>query len=172
MLLKEISGTSKLRDATLCFLIKENESGIAKVCLAMKKRGFGQNRWNGVGGKVGDKISETIEEAAMRETREEICVEIRRLDKVAELGFVFPHNHAWNQLVHVFLVRKWKGKPRESDEMRPQWFSVSKIPYDSMWVDDSCWLPRVLAGELVKAMFVFKEGDIIIEQVVKRVDTF
>ena len=42
----------KLRDATLVFLIKRSQGKILEICLAMKKRGFGMNRWNGVGGKV------------------------------------------------------------------------------------------------------------------------
>jgi hypothetical protein len=34
------------KQATLLFLIKDQ-----KILLAMKKRGFGKGRWNGVGGK-------------------------------------------------------------------------------------------------------------------------
>ena len=49
-------------------LIKENQGG-KELLLAMKKRGFGAGKWNGVGGKIdpakGDK---NIIEAAMRET--------------------------------------------------------------------------------------------------------
>ncbi len=41
-----------MRDCTLLFLIKKNDGVITDVCLAMKKRGFGAGRWNGVGGKV------------------------------------------------------------------------------------------------------------------------
>ena len=37
----------KLRQATICLLRKNDE-----VLLAMKKRGFGVGKWNGVGGKV------------------------------------------------------------------------------------------------------------------------
>lgn len=56
-----------LRIATLLFLVKDDE-----ILLAMKKRGFGKDRYNGVGGKVDD--GESIEAAAARETIEEIGV--------------------------------------------------------------------------------------------------
>ncbi|MBI2030953.1 NUDIX domain-containing protein, partial [Candidatus Kaiserbacteria bacterium] len=54
-----------MKQTTLCFLV-----GYDRMCLAMKKRGFGTGKWNGVGGKVHD--GETIEQAAVREVHEEI----------------------------------------------------------------------------------------------------
>jgi 8-oxo-dGTP diphosphatase len=43
----------------------------------------------------------------------------------------------------------------ESEEMIPEWFPVSGIPYDEMWQDGPHWLPRVLAGDRLCARFVF-----------------
>jgi len=158
---------TKLRDATLVFLIKKSNNKITDICLAMKKRGFGVNRFNGAGGKV-EVNKETVEEAAIRETREEIGVTVDKLNKVAELSFYFPHNPAWDQMVHVYFVEKWEGEPTESEEMRPKWFSAESLPYSDMWPDDIFWLPWVLEGNLVKATFKFGEKDIILE---KNVDT-
>lgn len=149
----------KLRDATLLFLIRRSQGRVAEICLAMKKRGFGVNRWNGVGGKI--KGDETIEEAAIRETKEEIGVEIKKMDKIAELSFYFPHNQLWNQLVHVYFSDEWKGEPIESEEMNPKWFSANGLPFTDMWPDDEFWVPHVLKGNLLKGMFKFAEGDVI-----------
>jgi 8-oxo-dGTP pyrophosphatase MutT (NUDIX family) len=55
------------RILTLCIIHKNS-----KILLGMKKRGFGAGFWNGFGGKV--KEGESIEEAAKRETKEEIGV--------------------------------------------------------------------------------------------------
>lgn len=160
----------KLRDATLVFLIKKNQGKITDICLAMKKRGFGVGRWNGVGGKVGDKQIETVIEAAKREAVEEIGICAKELKKVAELAFYFPHNPAWDQLVHAYFALEWEGEPSESDEMKPEWFSVPKIPYRKMWPDDEFWLPEVLRGNLLKAAFKFGENDVILEKQINKVN--
>ncbi len=56
-----------MKDTTLLFLISRSQNGIDKICLAMKKRGFGVNRWNGAGGKV--EMNESIENGAKRSKR-------------------------------------------------------------------------------------------------------
>lgn len=152
----------KLRDATLVFLVKKSQGEITHICLAMKKRGFGMNRWNGVGGKVEE--NETVDEAAKRETKEEIGVEVKALNKIAELSFFFPHNPLWNQMVHVYFSEDWEGKPIESEEMNPKWFVSADIPFHAMWPDDIYWMPEVLKGNLLRAMFRFGEGDVVLEK--------
>lgn len=151
---------NKLRNATLVFLVKKSQGEITDICFAMKKRGFGMNRWNGVGGKVDDQ-KETVEDAAKREAKEEIGISANELNKVAELSFYFPHNPAWDQMVHVYFAESWDGEPKESDEMNPKWFSLNDIPFQDMWPDDIFWLPEVVKGNLLKAMFKFGENDII-----------
>lgn len=159
--IKQIVGVPA-KKATLVFLIKNDE-----VLLAMKKRGFGEGRWNGSGGKVHD--GETIEEAAKREVKEEIGVSINNLNKVATLNFYFSEEPEWDQQVIVYLAKDWKGEPVESEEMKPKWFKIDKIPYDQMWSDDSYWIPQVLSGKKVKADFLFDNNQQMIDKVVRNV---
>ncbi len=142
---------SSVQQATLCFLIKKD-----KILLAMKKRGFGKDKWNGLGGKVDD--GEKIEEAVVRESKEEVGIKPVKFKKVAVLHFYFPaipKEEGWDQDVHVHFCDDWEDEPFESDEMRPEWFSIKSIPYDEMWDDDELWLPRVLKGEKIEAWFAF-----------------
>lgn len=162
--LKEIKEklTYPLRQATLVFLMKDDE-----ILLAMKKRGFGVDRWNGSGGKR--KEDETIKKAAIREVQEEIGVQIINPKQVAILNFFFSNKEDWNQQVIVYTVNKWKGEPTESEEMKPQWFKINKLPYKNMWDDDKYWLPLVLKGKSVEADFLFNENQKMIDKEIKEI---
>ena len=118
-----------------------------------------------MGGKVND--GEGVISAAKRETKEEIGVEVKSIEKVAELDFYFSHNPDWNQKVIVFEVREWEGEPKEGEEMNPSWYGLDEIPYDSMWVDDILWLPKVLEGKKLNAGFLFNEKEEIVDYMLK-----
>lgn len=153
-----------MRDTTLCFLQRKN-----KLLLGMKKRGFAEGKWNGFGGKLLE--GETILQAVIRELEEECGVktEEQHAEKRAELSFRFPHKPEWDQKVHVFIFKKWENKPQETEEMLPQWFDLSKLPFDKMWSDDPYWLPRILHGEILCSDFTFAEdGETIKEFKLKR----
>jgi len=145
--------------ASLLFLVREGE-----ILLAMKKRGFGKGRWNGVGGKP--EGGESIEDTAIRECQEEISVTPMQLQHVANLTFKMHESDKYYKELNadVFVSRQWKGEPTETDEMAPKWFKLDEIPYDSMWADDIFWLPEVLKGNFVTATFHFDENDQVINQ--------
>jgi len=149
-----------MKQATLCFLIKGNK----EILLAFKKKGFGAGKWNGVGGKLDfNKRDKNIFDTAIREMKEEIGVKIKDMERVAILNFHYSYltNSEKEWPVHVFLVKDWEGEPKESEEMKPKWFKIKKIPFNKMWPDDKFWLPKILKGEKLKAKFNFKPGELI-----------
>ncbi len=141
---------------TLCYLLKD-EPGGGRVLLALKKRGLGTGRWNGVGGKA--EPGEEPRAAAAREAAEEIRVRIDAdgLAEAAFLKFRWRGRSERDQDCHVFTARTWSGEPVESDEVRPAWYDVRRLPFETMWPDDRHWLPLVLAGKRIKGEFWFDE---------------
>ena len=159
-----------MRDATLVFLLRGNPG--SEILLGLKKSGLGEGKWNGFGGKVED--GETIERAAARELREECGIEVDAADlrPVARIEFYFPHKPEWDQVVHAFIAKEWRGEPKESREMMPRWFATNAIPYDTMWADDRHWLPLALQGRRVNATFTFKEDNETVDAAeIKLLDT-
>lgn len=150
---------------TLLFLRKDDQ-----ILLAMKKRGFGANRFNGVGGKLDP--DETIEQALVRECEEEIEVTPTKYYKVAEHDFIGKNKDgsSWQMYVHAYICDEWKGQPIETEEMAPKWFNIKDIPYKNMWQDDKYWLPQVLEGKKVFCIFTFDENDNMLTHDVKEVE--
>lgn len=141
---------------TLAYLLKDDA-----LCLAMKKRGFGEGNWNGYGGKLEE--GETILAGAVREIKEESGVTVAKqdLEKVAVVDFIFKDGKHLE--VHTFFVRTWVNDPAETEEMKPAWFAFSDIPYEKMWADDIHWLPRALNGEKLVGTVWFTEDGASIE---------
>lgn len=112
--------------------------------------------WNGFGGKPNP--SEAIEEAARREVKEEAKVIVERLEKVAEIEFILRAEQM-QVTMQVFFATGWENEPEETEEMRPEWFEMDKIPYEQMWQADRDWLPIIFSGKKIKAKYTYeKEG--------------
>ncbi|ETI48688.1 hypothetical protein F442_07367 [Phytophthora nicotianae P10297] len=139
---------------TLAFIVRD-DMGSQQVLLGMKKRGFGMGKWNGFGGKV--EVSDaSIAAAAAREIEEEANVSVKAEHLQPRGVLLFSFEEAKEVMeVHVFLTQQFSGEPSESDEMKPQWYDITDIPFKSMWADDHFWLPHVLSGKSVQGHFHF-----------------
>lgn len=144
-------------EATLCFPLRDvdSENG-AEVLLIEKRRGLGEGWYNGPGGKLED--GESPSECAVRETREEVGLEVDPdgLEKAGELTFLL--DGADHTFCHVYRTRSFTGEPTPSAEARPEWVPVDEVPYEQMWEDDRLWLPGILEGKTVVGEFRFEGG--------------
>ncbi|CAN0202564.1 oxidized purine nucleoside triphosphate hydrolase [Lethenteron reissneri] len=131
-----------------------------RVLLGMKKRGFGAGRWNGFGGKV--QPGESVREAAKRELWEECSITAQELIEAGTLTFEFVGEPELME-VHVFRADAFTGEPSESDEMRPQWFDLDKVPFSEMWPDDHLWFPMLLKKQKFSGFFRFQGMNTILE---------
>ncbi|OGY54348.1 MAG: hypothetical protein A3B15_02285 [Candidatus Buchananbacteria bacterium RIFCSPLOWO2_01_FULL_45_31] len=142
---------------TLCYILNDQ----SQVLLIMKKRGFGIGKYNGPGGKV--KADEEPKAAVIREVKEEIGLDAADLVELGFIEFYFPEEKKdWNQKCFIYSTKNFSGALCESEECRPQWFALDRIPYDQMWDDDKYWYPDALAGRAVKKRFYFDgEGKVL-----------
>jgi 8-oxo-dGTP diphosphatase len=144
--------------ATLVFVVKDRS-----VLLIRKKRGLGAGKINAPGGRM--EPGETPLEAAIRETREEVCVTPLDLSYAGVNLFQFVDGYSIH--VHVFKASDFEGDPKETDEATPLWAPVDEIPYQEMWEDDRLWIPLVLEGVRFSGRYVF-DGDRMLDHVLDR----
>lgn len=139
------------KNLTLLFVVEP-----ARILLGWKKRGIGAERYNGFGGKV--ESGELIEAAARREFREEVGAEAGRLELVGRLEFT---NQANSEIadVSIYKTPTYSGELKETEEMRPEWFAFTDIPYDRMWPGDNYWLSLILKNQKFTGKFHFELQD-------------
>lgn len=152
-----------MTEATLCYIIK-----YGKVLLIKKKRGIGEGRWNGPGGKIKEK--ESARDCAKRETYEEVKIVPEAPVKVGDLEFYFGDEMKWH--VHIFVADDFDGIEKETDEAAPKWFRIERVPYDDMWPDDRIWMPLMFAGKKFTGKFYFdKEAVQLLSHEVSEVES-
>jgi len=132
--------------AVLLFLFRGDE-----VLLIRKKRGLGAGKINGPGGRIDP--GETPEQAALRETREEVGLAARNIREAGQLFFQFADGHS----IHctVFTGLEWSGEPVETAEADPFWAPLAALPFDAMWADDRHWFPAMLGERYFRGYFTF-----------------
>jgi mutator protein MutT len=142
----------KLIRATICEIIRDGN-----ILLQYKAAGkFGEGKWNGPGGKI--RPEETPMEGVIREVQEETGLTV--LDPILNglIDFYFGDKSKPDWTTYIFLVTKFKGKLKPSEEGELRWFKIDEIPYEKMWQDDEYWLPAFIEGKKVKGKFWFNEN--------------
>jgi 8-oxo-dGTP diphosphatase len=136
-------------EGTLCFVIQDGQ-----ILLIEKKRGLGAGKVKGPGGRIEKR--ETAEQAAIRETQEEVGITPTGVQWAGELRFQFRDGYSLH--CTVYRASGWEGELMETAEAKPFWVRTDQIPYDRMWADDEQWMPRLLSGEKFRGWFEF-DGD-------------
>jgi len=162
-------------ETTLLYLILDD-----KVMLANKKRGFGVNKINGtitsaqhesyltkqsgVGGKFSLETDKTIDDTCVRECEEECGAKPKSIQRRGTIDFFYQNRPHWDNRCAIYTSTEWMGELVETEEMKPDWFEIAKIPYDRMWPDDEIWLPLILNSKDSEVYFKFwftEDGKII-----------
>lgn len=136
------------KQTTLLYIIKNNQ-----ILLAEKKRGFGVGKINGVGGKI--EPGESIEQAMIRETQEEIGVTPINSQHLATITFQFGAGELTQETTSIFIANDYEGEIIETEEMRPTWYNLNELPYDKMFAADKIWLPEIIKGKKFNGVVIF-----------------
>ncbi len=147
--------------AVLCYIVQDGQ-----VLLMEKQRGLGAGKVNAPGGRI--EPGETEEEAAVRETEEEVLVTPLGLRRAGRLRFQFAEEDgSWGYSLEgiVFTAEGFRGEPGATEEADPFWVSLGEVPYGRMWADDALWMPRMFRGETFDGRFIFRGDEMLFHRI-------
>ena len=111
--------------STIALIDDEN-----KILIGKRPAGkFFENLWEFPGGKV--KKNETIEQALIRETKEEINVDLS-MNCIAPLSFSTYNSQNINIIILLFISRKWDLKPICKFHSELKWVKANNLNKYSM----------------------------------------
>ena len=141
--------------ATVNFLMEGNN-----VWLATKSRKIGAGCRNGYGGGLEVEDNGNLITSCIREIEEECGVKTRpeNFEKVAIIKFNNTKTDGTTSTaeIHAYLVKNWKGTPKETVEMLdPQLYDINNLPFSEMMPADEKWIPLVMHGKKLRAEYYY-----------------
>ncbi len=136
-----------MKIATLGIVMGDTDT---RILLGEKKKGeIGVGVLSGPGGKLDP--GETLEECLIRETREELEVELdpASLDLTARIDFYAAEEIDFR--VYVYRCRILSGEVHETADMIPGWYPLTDETFNRTYESDSHWLPLAARGEKFRA---------------------
>ena len=101
-----------------------------------KKNDVNEGKWIGVGGHV--EKGESIDQAAIREVKEETGLDVHSLTCNGEVLFV---NNDYQELMYVYEIEDFSGELIDCNEGELRWIPISTMLELPMWEGDKYYLP-------------------------------
>ena len=107
-----------------------------------KKKDINHAKLIGVGGRK--EANETIDECAIRETKEETGFDIHSLKCAGEVLFIDDDLY---MMMYVYEVTDFSGSQIDCDEGELRWIPIKDIYDYPMWEGDKAFLPKLINHE-------------------------
>lgn len=126
-----------LHRTVLCYLRKDD--CYLLLLRNKKKNDYNQGKWIGVGGKI--EQNETIDEAAIREVKEETGLDVHSLSLAGEAVFI---NDDYEEIMYVYEITDFSGTLIDCNEGVLKWIPIKDIYLYPMWEGDKAFLPLLI----------------------------
>ena len=128
-----------------------------KCCSGPKKTGLGTGKTVGLAGTL--RKERRPRNRQRPEVKEESRISVDPAALIEVAGHYLPvpgPPHVGHDRERLHVRRLGRGPPQTA-EIIPHWFPVSALPLERMRDDGRYWLPRVLAGERLRAVFTYAD---------------
>ncbi len=137
--------------ATLCYIKKDGKT--LMLYRNKKENDYHEGKWNGIGGKF--ELSETPEECAIREIKEETGLDVKDPELKGMITFpLFDGKDDW--YVFLFIVKNFSGELIDSPEGKLEWIPDEKITELNLWDGDRIFLEWLNQENFFSAKFNYE----------------
>ena len=124
-----------------------------------KKIDVNKGKYIGVGGHV--EINETIEEALIREVKEETGL---LLNSYIKRGIVIFVLNGYEEEMHVFTSEDFSGNLIECNEGELSWVDKNKLMSLNLWEGDKYFLEKLINNKEYFKMKLIYENDVLLKK--------
>ena len=103
-----------------------------------KKNDMNEGKWIGVGGHV--EKGETIDQAVIREVKEETGLDVHSLKCSGEVLFI---NDDYQEMMYIYKIDDFSGDLIECDEGELKWIKIKDMLNLPMWEGDKAYLGKL-----------------------------
>lgn len=138
---------SDIIDTTMIYLKKDDSYLL--LLRNKKKNDINEGKWIGIGGHV--EPNETIDQCAIRETKEETGLDVHSLSCCGEVLFI---DENLKMMMYIYEITDFSGELIECNEGDLKWIPIKDIYNYPMWEGDKAFLPKVINHEKYFIMVV------------------
>ncbi|CDR30294.1 8-oxo-dGTP diphosphatase [Acholeplasma oculi] len=143
-------------ETVLVYIIKSDQ-----VLLIHKtKKDMNEGKYLGIGGKI--KIGESIEDALIRETKEETNLDLLNYQHV---GNVYFKNIDYEEKIYLFKSDAYKGNLKASNEGTLHWVDIKDIYKLPMWEGDKYFLSKLFSKVSFFEIVLVYENDVLVDTI-------
>ena len=145
-------------NSVVCYLKKNN-------CYLLlfrnkKKNDYNHDKWIGVGGHL--EKDETIDQAAIREIKEETGLDVHSLSCSGEVLFVYDD---YQEKMYVYEITDFSGELIECNEGDLKWIPIKDIYNYPMWEGDKVFLPLLINNKPFFNIELHYKNDVLVKVV-------
>ena len=133
-----------MEKTVLCYLEKDHQ--FLMLLRNKKKEDINTKKWIGVGGHI--EKGESIEQALVREVKEETGLSLKSYSYRGELLFI---NDDFKEIMYLFTSNDFTGELIECNEGELHWVDIDKVLDLNLWEGDRAFLlPLIQTQEFIK----------------------